>query len=210
MTNNFRYWLVVLVLVGGLAGLHLLSHGEAVPLSKPLATLPLVLQGWRGRDLELEPRIVKGIGVDDHLNRLYQDESGNQLGIYIGYYKSQRAGVVIHSPKNCLPGVGWQPVTSGYTDLVQPDGKRSAVNMYEVRKGLDRQIVLYWYESHGRIIASEYWAKIYMALDAIRLHRTDAALVRVVTPLGDNQADARQRATAFAERILEPLGSLIP
>jgi len=132
------------------------------------------------------------------------------LGIYVGYYKSQRAGIVIHSPKNCLPGAGWQPVTSGYTDLVQPDGKRAKVNMYEVRKGLDRQIVLYWYQSHGRVIASEYWAKIYMVLDAIRIHRTDAALVRVVTPFNENRAEARQRAATFAERILEPLESLVP
>jgi len=210
MTRNFRYWLVVLVLVGGLAGLHQLSHGEAVPLSKPLGSLPLVFDGWRGRDLELEPRIIKGLGLDDHLNRLYLDESGHQLGIYVGYYKSQRAGIVIHSPKNCLPGAGWQPVTSGYTDLVQPDGKRAKVNMYEVRKGLDRQIVLYWYQSHGRVIASEYWAKIYMVLDAIRIHRTDAALVRVVTPFNENRAETRQRAATFAERILEPLESLVP
>jgi EpsI family protein len=209
MPNTLRYWIVVLVLAGAFTGLHLFSHGEAVPLSKPLVTLPLEVAGWRGSDFQLEPRIVKGLGVDDYLNRFYEDQSGNHLSIYIGYYKSQRAGVVIHSPKNCLPGSGWQPVTSGYARLVQSNGKSAAVNMYEIRKGLDRQIVLYWYESHGRIIASEYFAKIYMVLDAIHLHRTDAALVRIVTPLSDDRTGSCQRATAFAERILAPLGSLI-
>lgn len=209
MLNNIRYWFVVLVLVGAFTCLNLISHGESVPLSKPLVTLPLEVAGWRGQDLQLEPRVIKGLGVDDYLNRFYEDQYGKHLSIYIGYYKSQRGGVVIHSPKNCLPGSGWQPVTAGYTRLVQANGKSVIVNLYEIRKGLDRQIVLYWYESHGRIISSEYWAKIYMVLDAIQLHRTDAALIRIVTPLSDNRTESCQRATAFAERFLAPLGTLI-
>jgi EpsI family protein len=204
-----RYWLVVLLFVVAIIALHLLSHGEAVLLSRPLATLPMILGVWHGHDTPIEPRIVTAMGVDDYLNRIYENNSGEELGIYIGYYKSQRAGATIHSPKNCLPGAGWQPFKSGYTELAQPDGRQVSVNLYEIQKGTDHQVVLYWYQSHGRIVASEYRAKIYMVSDAIRLNRTDAALVRVVTRIGQDRNKAHQRAVAFAEQTLVQLKNIL-
>ena len=181
-----------------------------MPLSEPLAMFPEVLGGWQGQDLPLEPRIIKGLRVDDHLNRVYEKASGEQLGIYVGYYKSQRSGVTIHSPKNCLPGVGWQPVKAGYAELSQPGGRRVLVNMYEIQKGLEQQIVLYWYESHGRITASEYRAKLFMVWDAIRLNRSDAALIRVTTPINQDPNGARRRVLAFAQAALPEFDRLIP
>jgi EpsI family protein len=170
---------------------------------------PKVLGSWQGHDFLIDSRIVDGLALDDYLNRLYENDSGEELGLYVGYYKSQRNGITIHSPKNCLPGAGWQPIISGYAELTQTDGQRVPVNMYLIQKGISRQVVLYWYESHGRIVASEYWAKIYMVLDAIRLNRTDAALVRVVTPVDQNGKFARQRAIKFAEQVSAELGAFI-
>jgi len=91
-----------------------------------------------------------------------------------------------------------------------PDGKQAAVNMYLIEKGLDQELGLYWYQSHGRIVSSEYWAKIYMVLDGLRLNRTDSALVRVVTPADDGESAARRRAIAFAEQVAGPLYKLLP
>jgi EpsI family protein len=71
-------------------------------------------------------------------------------------------------------------------------------------------VVLYWYQSHGRIIASEYWAKIYLTLDAIRLNRTDGALVRVITPIRGSEADAEQEAVAFVKTLYPLLGRYLP
>ena len=181
-----------------------------MPLSEPLATFPQVVGGWQGHDLPIEARIITGLRVDDHLNRVYENSSGEQLGIYVGYYKSQRSGVTIHSPKNCLPGVGWEPVKAGYAELSQPGGRRVMVNMYEIQKGLEQQIVLYWYESHGRITASEYRAKVFMVWDAIRLNRSDAALIRLTTPINQDPNGARRRVLAFAQVALPEFDRLIP
>jgi EpsI family protein len=196
------------VLLAATASLHLLSHGESVPLAKSLASVPVVLGDWRAFDVPLEPRIVKALGVDDYLSRLYQDGTG-ELGLYIGYYKSQRTGVTIHSPKNCLPGAGWRPITSGYLDLPFRDGQRVTVNRYIIEKGLERRLVLYWYQAHGRIIANEYRGKFYMVVDAIRLNRTDSALVRITTPIQPDENQARERAAAFAQQVLYKLDGLL-
>lgn len=208
--DQVRFWFVVGLLGSSIVGLRLLSHGEPVALSEGLENVPLVLSGWRGRDLEMDTRELKSLRVDDYLNRSYQDKSGQLIGLYIAYYKSQRTGVTIHSPKNCLPGAGWEPLRSGHQMLLLPDGKQAAVNMYLIEKGLDQELVLYWYQSHGRIVSSEYWAKIYMVLDGLRLNRTDSALVRVVTPADDGESAARRRAIAFAEQVTGPLYKLLP
>lgn len=210
MKGNLRFWAMVVALAGATAGLHALSHGTPVPLSTPLHTFPLELGSWRGRDLPLDAEILKVAAVDDYLNRVYQAPDNRPIGLYIGYYKSQQTGDAIHSPKNCLPGSGWQPVSAGHLNITLPNGTPASVNLYVIEKGLDRQLVLYWYQSHGRIIASEYWAKVYMVRDAIRIKRTDSALVRIVTPFKQDGEQAQERATAFAQQIMAPLENFIP
>jgi EpsI family protein len=210
MKPGVRFWLMVGVLVGATALLHVVSHGEAVPLARPLARFPSALGTWHGRDLPLEPRIVAAVGVDDYLSRVYQGPDLAPLFLYIGYYKSQRSGKLIHSPKNCLPAAGWEPVRAGRANLVLPDGRSAPVNMYMIENGLERQEVVYWYHSHGRIIASEYWAKIYMVLDALRLNRTDGALVRIATPVGRDEPKARERSLEFAAQLVGRLQDSMP
>jgi EpsI family protein len=57
-----------------------------------------------------------------------------------------------------------------------------------------RQFVIYWYQAHGRSVANEYMAKIYMVADAIRMNRTDGALVRVITPIASSEDIAAARS----------------
>src|ERR1700674_1363464 len=166
MTKALGFRFLVAALAGPAVGLHHLSHGEAVPLSKPLSTFPMQLRDWQGADVSIEPRIVQALGVSDYLFRVYQAPDQHLVFLYVGYYRSQRTGISIHSPKNCLPGAGWEPVSAGHMTLTGPGRQRVLVNRYEVENGLHRQLVLYWYQSHGRIIASEYRGKMYMVLDA--------------------------------------------
>jgi len=210
MSFNTRCWLMASVFIVATLMLHLVSHGEPVSLGHPLANFPSAIDSWRGQDLPLDQDVLNLIAVDDYVNRFYQNPDQPPVLLYIGYYKSQRTGQTIHSPKNCLPGAGWEPVESGFMDLTAPDGSRARVNSYVIEKGLHRQIVLYWYKSHGRIIASEYWGKIYMVSDALKLNRTDAALVRVITPIVGDEAKARLRAANFAEQVLVNTADLSP
>lgn len=211
MNRGARFWLMIAVLAGAAFGLHHLSHGEAIPLSQALGTLPMQLQGWQGSDVPIEPRIVRNLGVSDYLKREYRMSDGFRVLLYVGYYKTQRTGQSIHSPKNCLPGAGWEPVSAGKRTLSLSNGQQAIVNQYVVENGLQREFVLYWYQSHGRIIASEYWGKIYMVLDALRLNRTDAALVRVSIPIinGDERTSS-EHAVAFAKEFLAQSEGLLP
>jgi len=183
---TLRIAVVICCVLGTSAYLVAMARPEVVPSREPLATVPMTLDGWTGRrQPDFTPQILGILGVDDYITRAYVRD-GVALDLYVGYYGSQRQGDAIHSPLNCLPGSGGEPLTRS---TIRVDGSSGAgpppmvINRYVVQKGLDRQLVLYWYQSHGRVVASEYVGRFWLLRDAVRLNRTDAALVRVASPI---------------------------
>jgi EpsI family protein len=212
MSNSMRYWAMIAVLLAGIAGMGFLSHGESTPPARPLSDFPSDIGSYRTvKEFPFDADTLKVLGVTDYTNRIYFSPTLGDVGLYIGYFRTQRTGATIHSPKNCLPGAGWQPTVSEIYQLTLSDGRKVPVNLYVVRKDMDQQIVLYWYQSHGRVIASEYWGKFYMVADAIRLNRTDAALVRITAPVRNGDLDAaRNQAIAFAQQVAVDVEKVIP
>jgi EpsI family protein len=177
------------------------SRVEPTPSLRPLAGFPMTLDGWRGRMNEpLDADVLRVLAVDDYINRTYSSRSG-WAGLYVGYYASQREGDTIHSPLNCLPGSGWEPLTRQRVAIDAGGAQPIVVNQLLIQKGLERQAVLYWYQSHGRVVASEYWGRAYLALDALRLNRTDGAIVRVVVPVAGDDPEAGAAAQQIARQF---------
>ena len=208
--GSVRLWITAGVLLGSSALLHTVNNSEASISRRPLGQLPYSLATWKGEDLSIEGRIVQAVGVSDYLNRVYRGVPAGAIQLYIGYYASQRTGDTIHSPKNCLPGAGWDPIHSGYVRLSVPGGSKIVVNEYVVQQDLDKRLVFYWYQGRGRVIASEYYGKFWMVADAISRNRTDGALVRLITPMDDGEANARARLVSFTQVLFPHLDDVIP
>lgn len=188
-------------------------RSEAAITRPAFDAFPMEIQSWSATvDPPMEPEILKVLGVDDYLSRIYFKPNGQAVGLYMGFYGSQRQGDTIHSPLNCLPGAGWEPVKEGRLTIANADGagRDITVNRYIVQKGLDRQLVLYWYQSRGRVVASEYWSKFYLINDAIRVNRTDGALVRVIAPIPVGASDEGAGAEKLAEEFVRVLFPLLP
>lgn len=198
------------VLIGSIVLLQTAGRGERVSPRRPLRDLPAALGAWQGTDQPLEQRVVDAAGVDEYINRVYRDGNGNRVALYIGYYASQRTGDTIHSPKNCIPGSGWEPVRADWLAIAIPGAEPTVVNDYLIQKGRERELVLYWYQARGRVVASEYWAKFWMVHDAITRNRTDGALVRVVTGTPGGEAEARARAVEFVQALYPRLKDFVP
>jgi len=192
---------------------------EVAAARQELRDLPRTLDTWSSvRDVPLPADSLATLGVDDYVSRVYvgagtaNGAAAQPVSLYVGYYASQRQGDTIHSPQNCLPGAGWQPVEGGRIQL--PVGGRSVeVNRYVIEKGLDRQVVLYWYQGRGRIVASEYANKFWLMVDAARVHRTNGALVRVMAPIGSNAANpglADRAVIDFSRALLSQLNGFLP
>jgi EpsI family protein len=205
-----RFAITVGTLLAGIALFHGVSHGEPVPLRQPLIQLPMTMEGWQGWNDPLDDQVVSALGVTDYVNRAYTKPDGQRVELYLGYYQSQRTGQTIHSPKNCLPGAGWEPVRSGRLAIPVSGGPAIVVNEYLIEKGPTQYLVLYWYQGHGRVIASEYSGKAWLVYDAITRNRTDEALVRVLTSTKSGEDQARTTAVQFVQSLYPRLDKFIP
>ena len=212
---NRRFFIVAVMLLSAAVGVGRASRTEIVPPRANFSTFPLQIGDWTGQPAPpFSDDVMKQLAVDDYVNRFYVSPAQQALGLYIGYYRSQRQGDTMHSPLNCLPGAGWQPLSKTYTDIEVAPGRTIRVNDLVVQKDLDRQVVVYWYQSHGRVVASEYLGRAYMALDAVRLNRTDGAMVRVIVPVNDRVSDgvasATRTAIDFSRTMFPMLSSYLP
>jgi EpsI family protein len=211
--KNPRFWTVVLLLAGTALLLFIRGNSDVIPVSEPLSRMPVEIAGYTGEDVPIDQETLDVLGAGDFLSRVYRRPGQSmRVGLFIGYFPTQRTGATIHSPKNCLPGAGWAFESSQYVDLKDADGKTHQVGEYVIGNGEMRQFVIYWYQAHGRSVANEYMAKIHMVTDAMRMNRTDGALVRVITAIdpGEDTAAARVRAEAFTAQLAPLLPRFIP
>jgi EpsI family protein len=212
MTLPMRGLLAALLLLGALLLLQLRSIGEAVPVRKSFDTFPHAVGTWQARNSSsLEPEVLNLLKVNDYLVQRYVDGDGRQLWLYIGYWATQRKGAQVHSPQNCLPGAGWEPVQASRITIVLPAPYAPiTVNHYLVQKDRNQQVVLYWYQSQGKTVASELTAKIEMMRSAIVRNRTDGALVRVSAPISGSLAETTDSLVRYIQALYPILAEYLP
>lgn len=213
--RRLRPWLPVAVLgVGCLLSLGV--SAQIVPtLRAPLATaLPDSIDGLPGRDAEVSEAEAAVAGFTDYALRIYHlpDDSLGTAGtasVYLGYYDRQTRGRTIHSPKNCLPGGGWDALESG-TEQIVVGGETVTVNRYMLQNQGLRALVLYWYQGRGRVAHDEYLVKWDLLRDAVTKRRTDEALVRIVVNITDSPEEALEVAREVAADLKPAVDQALP
>jgi EpsI family protein len=206
MRTRILVTFVVLLLAAGVVARA--DRTEPVAARMSFEAFPMQIAEWRGVPAApFTKEILDVLRVDDYITRTYFAPDRSVVGLYVGYWKTQRQGDTIHSPLNCLPGAGWEPTshaTIRFASAGDSAERDQTINRYVIQKGIDRQLVIYWYQSHGRMVASEYWSKFYLIADAVRLNRTDGAIVRVIAAMPDDPG-AAQRSEESAMRFVKDL-----
>ena len=186
------------------------TRSEVISPLKGLSEFPTVIGRWKGHVSHFDEDVYKTLGVDDSYLCNYQSEDGKSIQLYIGFYQSQREGALIHSPKNCMPGAGWDIINRSLIKVnMSPRGQRKVIRLL-MRKGNERQIALYWFQSRGRVISSEYWQKIYLIWDSIFKHRTDGTFVRLIAPVEHSEAETTCDLKGFAQDLFPILEQFLP
>ena len=186
---------------------------QRVPPRLPLATIRVDVPSYVARDTTVDLAEQKVAGMSHYLSRLYQGPSKEDgFGVYVGYYDYQVQGKTIHSPKNCLPGAGWEPVDAGVRTVALPGGDSVRVNRFLLTNKGAQALVYYWYEGRGRVEPSEYRVKWNLIRDAARYGRTEEALVRIVVPIQARGLKAGERPNyAAADRLASNVAAqLVP
>lgn len=193
---------------------------RAVGLAEPIDTVLPSLDGYRVQNQKIGAEERRVAGMTNYVARMYLRDSIVAFTTLVSYYDRQTRGKSIHSPKNCLPGAGWE-VLSGGTQAVTANGAAYTVNRYVLKNGRTRAVVYYWYQGRGRVVASEYAVKWNLLRDAAFRGHTEEALVRVVVPLQapavngapgseSDVAAANTLGTTIAGRLITDVNKILP
>ena len=215
LANKYVRVLTLLMLVQGAVFYAVAMRPEQIGPVDPLDRFPKVLPGWHlYQESKVEPEVQDVLKADDLLSRVYLNDSQTASAyLFMAFFKTQREGQSPHSPKNCLPGSGFEPVEPPGQIAIQVAGRNEPirVNRYVTARGDEKSVTLYWYQSHRRVIADEFAAKFWLIADSIRYHRSDTSLVRVVVPVRGNDTNAAsQIAVEFAQTVFPAVTRQLP
>ena len=200
-----------------LLGCVLVFHGTrdqvAVPLAGPLSSVLDHVDGYRIQEQHVSDEERRVAGMTDYVARVYwRPDSTPAFTTYVGYYDQQTQGKSMHSPKNCLPGAGWEVLRDGTATVAAADGPH-VVNQYLLKNGAQQAVVYYWYQGRGRVVASEYMVKWDLLRDAALEGHTEEALVRLIVPVDPatgGEARADQLAQQIAPKLLNEVSTVLP
>jgi EpsI family protein len=204
--SSFPFISTVLLLVGTLAAAALTTNRPPEALLEPLEGIPAQLAGWKLAQREaIEPNVLQVLRATSYLLRDYS-KNGRRLNLLVVFYAQQRAGESMHSPKNCLPGSGWE-IWRYDSALIPVQGERIKVNKYSIQRLSERDLVFYWYQSKGRVIASEYLGKIMLVHDALAGHTAGSIVRLIVQDDPQASADAIEFSSALIPEMRRLFGS---
>ena len=109
--NKYTRALLLILLLQIVVFYAVAFRDETVPPVPPLVTFPQQLGPWSMvKNIPVEKEALNVLRADDTLSRVYFSAPRGASYLWIAYFKTQRYGQSPHSPKNCLPGAGWEPV----------------------------------------------------------------------------------------------------
>ena len=207
--QNHFYALIAILILGGLYASYVGKRDDAYAGEVKIEQFPSQLGDWQGVDEPMNSGVLNVLQADAVLLRKYTNSKEENVWFYVGYHRSQKEGQLIHSPRHCYPGPGWEITESEIIDLKVGSVTLRANKMLVDNRG-NRRLVLYWYQSQGQVIANEFAQRFYMIKDAIINGRTDGALVRVSAPVIKDVETTFALQVRFLELFYPKLLEYIP
>lgn len=207
--------LLLLTLLAALTQILWDRRPPATPPHRPLAEFPMQIGPWAGRRENLDPAELKALNLSDYLLADYQTADGRRLDAYIAYYASQKHGAAPHSPEVCLPGGGWAIESFDPSFAFFAGGEKLTVNRALIKRDGAAMLVYYWLRERGRDVSSVLDAKWLLLRDAVRLNRSDGALIRLTIPVENESGIAKedeilQKFVASFRPLLDPFAGAPP
>ncbi|MEW5948563.1 MAG: exosortase C-terminal domain/associated protein EpsI [Thermodesulfobacteriota bacterium] len=215
MLSNTRIVIVsILLTVAAVVSYCCVGNIVDVPIKKSLSTFPTQIGAWKWVDrTHMSDEVRKMLGVDDYIQYDYVSADGIPVNLYVSYFSYVGSRKGYHSPKNCMPGGGWNIIHSEPFKLTVSRSGPVAVeiNKMVTQKGAEKEVVFYWYQCRGRIIHSEYMGKIYLVLDSMFKRRSDGAFIRIIAPVQDGQeTKAVEYLQDFTRQVIPVLEEYLP
>lgn len=203
---------VILILIGGAAGNTFRFVSVNPSKTSSFGELPFENDHYTGAEHFFDSVSYEVLKADTSTLRYYTDADGGGYWLFIAYFASQKYGSQIHSPKHCLPGSGWRIESNQPYALPLPGGMSREVNRLIISDANARQLMLYWFETRGGAIRSEFGLKFDLVKNSLTFQPTDAAIIRLTVPMdaSDNIDSATKRAVGFFEAFYQGIEQALP
>lgn len=207
---DWQRWIPAAAFGAGCLLLLSVQRQKVMELRAPLETIPTEVEGFRGFDQVISEEEQRVAGMSDYVLRAFSRDSLVAFTVYVGYYEQQTQGRTIHSPRNCLPGAGWEALSAGREPVPIAGADTVLINRYELANGDMRALVYYWYQGRGRVESSEYKVKWDLLRDAALTGRSEEALVRIVVPMNGVVEDPDALARKIAAELVPEVEKRLP
>jgi EpsI family protein len=207
-----EFWIVLILFILTGILINLLRYSRVESKKLPLfSSIPLQIGGWNGLEYFFSEETNQVLKADTYIMRKYTSGEGKELWLFLAYFKSQKYGSQIHSPKNCLPGSGWK-ITSRKKILIKTDtGSDLKVNKLLISDKLSREVMYYWFQTRSGIITSELGLKLDLVFNSLKRAPTDAAFIRINLPLNQlSEKEAQLVLEDFLKVFLPKIKEILP
>lgn len=210
-----KSWLPsILAMVVLLAAVYLannLSSHQQLRLSMELASVAPKAAGYQAAD-SLESGFYKDPNAQVQLSRTYSATGEPPVEVYVGFRGRQQGEKQLQSPKLQIP-YGWNYVWIEPAQLPASGANASLnANWMLMQSNNIRYLVLYWYQVGESTFSGELKKRLAVVRNTIFRRRSDAAVVRLATPLPDlDKLDhAKSRLAGFAAELYPNLLRVLP
>ncbi len=199
---------------------HYLARNPVIPPRAVFADFPMELGAWSCPEQgTVDQEVWEGLGATDLFLCHYDAEGTRTVSVYVGYHATQireegggASENSIHPPAHCLPGAGWDIIQNETVPLeIAGLPANGQAKRLIVAKGEARQLVYYWYQSRGRVVAEDWQKILYVGWDRATRGRTDGSLVRFMVPIVQGDVDrAEKEFRQLSELVIPELGPYVP
>ena len=196
--------MVILISLGGYIHLY---NPTPVPLKMNLKELPLMIGDWRWVRTEHLKDSFGVQGADAEVMSVYQNTSGREIKLYIGYFESQRGDKRVTHYRS-----KWLHKKAEAVEFAMNPHGTIRINKTIFQDRINNQLLLFWYDMNGEIINSRYKAKIFNALDGLFRGRTNGAIIIVSKNFeqSDSLKEILKDEVEFVRELLPILRTYLP
>ena len=209
MIKVWRFVVVYLLLIGAAAYVYARTE-VAVPVAQPLDLFPQRVASWTMTgQARFDERTLEVLKPSDYLSRSYRSDSGQQVSLYIGYHDGGPQSGPIHSPRQCLPGSGWNRLTDQVREI-DVDGKTLVYVSSIYQKETEKQMFLYWFQVRDAQLTNEYSLKLEQIKNSVLANRRDSSFIRLSLMATDSEEEALQTGEQFIQDFYPAISRFLP
>ncbi len=209
-----EYWIIfILLLITGIY-INILRYSQNhAPELINLTDISTTTGEWQvNKNFSLDDKTQYILKTDQYIWRKYANSRGTNISLFVSYYKNQKYGEQIHSPKHCLPGSGWKIINKEIFTIPIHNSPvyKLKINKLVNSNGQHSELVLYWFWTRNGTITSEYNLKFDLAKNSLLRKPTDAAFIRINLAVKKTSPEAMLTASQFITEIFPSINKILP